>query len=89
MARAIVAEHEAEDGRVRVLPDSDLVTLNDDLRAVNALRAEREGLILYVTSPPFVSMCGHTTAGSPFVDFQESRIRRTSVSMLSRSAALS
>jgi hypothetical protein len=81
-----------EDGRVGVLADPDLVTLDDDFRAGDALRAERDDGFLHDGSPPFpsmVSMCGQTMARRrrPFVERHEARMPRTPASVPSRSDA--
>src|SRR5262249_22095988 len=43
-------------------PDPDLVALDDDLRAMDAVGAERDRDRFHARSPPFDSMCGQTAA---------------------------
>src|SRR5262249_36273207 len=74
-----------EDGGVRVFADSDLIAVDDDLRASGAPRAKR--VPFHMTSPPLASMCGQMAAWSPSVRGHALRMPRTSVKSVFKSAS--
>src|SRR5262245_1901786 len=76
-----------EDGRVGVLANPDRVAFDDDFRAVDAVRAERDSDPFHVTSPPLPSMWGQIVTVKPSVERHVFSFRRSSRSMSSRSDA--
>src|SRR5262245_25321241 len=76
-----------EDGRVGVLANPDRVAFDDDFRAVDAVRAERDSDPFHVTSPPLLSMWGQIVAVRPSVERHVFSVRRSSRSIPSRSDA--